>query len=159
MLKGENTLKRILALLLALALVFSALSGCGAVRDPDEMLSELAKTAKLEGVIYSSEKREGEDGYMTEELFCRIYLYEGEPPKAYAVLLNSHPTYGAECGAFLYESEDERQRLTDMCEERMALLSEGGENRLLIRSGGVIFYSTHGEPKLIEKLWREIIRA
>ena len=78
-----------------------SLFGCGGAVSAEGMLSEFIYAYGAEGVIYSSEAREGEAGYVGEGLTEKIYVYEGNFPRNFAIFLNSHIDAASECGAFV----------------------------------------------------------
>lgn len=133
------------------------LFGCGETASADEMLSEFIYAYGAEGVIYSSEAKEGEAGYVRDGLTEKIYVYEGNFPQEFAIYLNSHTDSASECGVFVCDDADEKERVTDMCEKRIDLL--GTENALILRSGNVVFYSTMTDKARTSEIWKKIIRA
>lgn len=153
-------MRKVLAFTVFLALAaLTALASCAKAPDPEKMLSEFIGLYSASGVIYSSECSEGENGYIDEELFRKIYIFEGELPRDYAIFLNSHTDYGAECGVFVCDGAEERDRVLDMCSERVRLLGRGNEAVFISRSGNVVFYSTMPDRARAEEIWYKIIRA
>ena len=152
----EN-MKRLISVILLLATLFS-ISSC--VRDVSaySMLTDFITAYPAEGVIYSPECSEGSEGYIDSSVASRIYVFHGELPRNFAVFLNNHADFGSECGVFFCRDEAERAQVTEMCEERMRLLS-GGEHTLLLRSGNIIFYSTLRDRDRAESLWTKILRS
>ena len=153
----EVVMRKIL-IFLTLFFLLIALNSCARELDATELLSEFVYTYGAEGVIYSPHVSEGSDGFVYEGLTERIFVYDGEFPENYAVLLNSRAGYGGECGVFVCEDADEWEMVSDICRERVALLS-GGEGGLIIRSRGVIFYSTLKDNERAEDIWYKIMRA
>ena len=80
-------------------------------------------------------------------------------PESFAVILNSRADYGAECGVFVCENESERTAAMQMCEERLRLVSRGGDSALLIRTSNTVFYSTLSDKETAASVWRKIISA
>ena len=150
-------MKRLCATLLFLTLAAS-LTSCGSHESAYTMLSEFITLYSAEGVIYSPECPEGTEGYIDTTTVSRIFILHGVMPENYAIFLNSHVDYGAECGVFVCRDAAERDEVIEMCEERMRLLS-GGDNSLLLRSGNVVFYSTLRQRERAETLWSKIIRS
>ena len=134
-------MRRIISAALVLLLVFSLFS-CSPAPKAEEMLSDFLYTYGIEGIIYSPSIPEGGDGYITEELFDKIYIYEGSLPKNCAIFLNTRTDKYVECAIFVTESEEERAAITDMCTERIALIDKSGDSSFILRSGAIVFYST-----------------
>ena len=131
---------------------------CESKSSAQEMLYDFCKLYGAEGVIYSPDKKEGEDGYITPRLFSDIYLFYGAPPENYAVMLNSRTDISAECGAFVSDNGAELSAIEEMCRERIAAL--GAEERgVIIRSGSSVFYSTFDDTEKAREIWYSIIRA
>lgn len=151
-------MKRFFLLLLSIfaaLLLFSCEQKCSA----EGLIEEFLYSYGASGVVYSSESTEGEDGYLEDGMTEKIFVYDGDFPENYALLLNFHTDYGAECGVFVCDGADERARVVDMCEERVALLSRGGENGAIICADNIVFYSTLQDKARVVSVWNKIIRA
>lgn len=149
-------MKKIALILIPPVLCF-ALCACQGEVSAEGLLSEFISAYGAEGIIYSSECVEGEDGYLTEETLSKIYLYSGRFPENWAIFLNSRAGYGSECGAFVCDSADMRLLVEEMCLERVRLLA-GGENSFVARSGNIVFYSTMQDGARAEQLFKKIIK-
>lgn len=149
-------MKKIAFLLLLIFLFFSLLS-CEKTPSAEAMIYDFISAYSAKGTIYSSGKREGEDGYVYDELLKKIYIFEGAFPKNYAIFLNSHTDFGAECAAFVCEDEDERAKVINMSRERITILGKGKDNAFLSTSGSIVFYSTLSNRAEAEALWRKIL--
>ncbi len=146
------------AAIILFGFIFALLVSCKAEPRAIDLLNELCATVGAEGIIYSPEVPEGEDGYITTELFSCIYLFYGVAPKNYAVMLNSRTDKSSECGVFICSDDAELSMALEMCLERLELLG-AGDRALLIRSGNVVFYSSLSEPERVRSLWNKIIRS
>jgi len=142
----------------SLFLLIVSLTSCTRELSADELLDEFIYSYGAFGTVYSPNIAEGEEGHIYNGLTERIFIYEGEFPKNCAILLNPRSDYGGECGAFVCEDAEELEMVSDMCRERVALLS-GGEGGVIIRSGGVVFYSTLPDAERAESIWYKILRA
>ena len=151
-------MRRTIFVLLIISLCVGSICSCEREVDPRQMLSDFISAYGAEGVIYSPDANEGEDGYIPKELAERIYIHSGELPDDFAIFLNSRPDYGYECAVFLCEDAESLLMMEEACIERTRLLDGGGERRLIIVSGKTIFYSTMKDKERAEKIWREIIR-
>ena len=149
-------MRKILPILLV-ALLLAALPSCSERPDAEAIILSVVSATGAEGVIYSPTRAEGEDGYIDRELFSRIYVTDGEMPESFAVFLNSHADYGAECGAFVASDAAELERLREMCGERLRLLARG-ERGLLLVQGRVVFYSTMSEPERVREIFLTAVR-
>ena len=151
-------MKKTIILFLVLTML-SSLAACGRTPSAKALLSDFLSVYSVEGVIYSPDKSIGEDGYVYDGLMERIYVYEGDFPRDYAILLNSRLSDFSECGVFVCESDNEREAVEEMCAERIRLLLGGREGGLLMRSGRIVFYSTLEDSERCESVFRKIIRA
>ena len=126
-------------LFILLFLCLFILSACSEPLPPKDMLSEFVKAYGAEGVIYHSEAKEGDEGYLSPRLatiaFCNRKL-----PSSYAVLLNTHLDTATECGIFLVEGD--REEVLELCATRAALLDPRGERTYIAIYGRYAFYST-----------------
>ena len=148
-------MKKIIAFFITVAISIG-MTSCSQARSAREMLDELMELYPATGAVYYSDACETEEGYISEELFSRIYVYHGELPSEFAIYLNTHTDYGSECGVFVCEDEDERARVTDMCRERIDLVGRGGDHAFIARSGSVVFYSTLSDRERAEKIWNAV---
>ena len=149
-------MKRLISLFILSAVCISFFS-CNKEISSEKILSEFSKAYGLEGIIYSSFKDPSEEGFIPEELVRQIYVYDGDLPKDYSIYLNSHSHKGSECAVFICENEDERQRVNEMCLERIKLVANRSEDALIIRSGKIIAYSTLEDREKAELLLKKII--
>lgn len=134
------------------------LISCGYTADPDEMLSDFLLLYGAEGVVYTSDAGEGEEGYISPELFSSAFRFYNTSPKSFALFLNSHTDSASECGVFVCRDGAEREAVTEACLERMSLLS-AGENKLLLVSRNIVFYSTMTEKDRARDLWSKILAS
>lgn len=149
--------KTITAFLIICALF--GITSCTKIPDAAEMLSEFKELYSAGGTVYTSTAKEGDSGYISSELFRKIYIFDGDVPEEFAVLLNYHADYGAECGVFISQSSYERERIIEMCTERIRLLSRGSENVFITVAGPIVFYSAMPDRALAEIIWRKILDA
>lgn len=143
----------ILQLLICLCCFFS----CRGTSDPYAVMSDIISAYGAEGIIYSPTVAEGESGYIDAALFRRIYAFEGSTPRSYAIFLNSHADYGAECGVFVTSDAAEAETVLSLCRERVKLLDPREECGTVIRRGDVIFYSTLRDTERAEELFLSAI--
>lgn len=123
------------------------------------MLEEFLYTYGIDGIIYSPSVPEGKDGYITEELFDKIYVYEGSLPENSAIFLNPRTDEYIECAIFITESEQERAAITDMCTERIHLIDSAGKHSFILRSNNVVFYSALPNKDKAKAVIEKILRA
>ena len=148
--------KTIALVLLILSILFCFFS-CVKNPDAEKMLSEFLNIYSASGVIYTPECEEGDSGYISEELFRKIYVFDGNIPERFAILLNFHADYGAECGVFVCHGSEERERVVEMCTERIRLLGRGGDYAFISVNGPIVFYSTMPERARAEEIWCKIV--
>ncbi len=149
-------MKKIISLALIVFITLS-LCACSEKRRADELLSDFVAAYGASGIIYTPWVEEGCDGYVSEGLTERIFVYEGKFPENYAVFLNSHTDYASECGVFVCRDAEEMGRVVEMCGERVRLLGRGNDKSFVTRSGMTVFYSTMSDRTRAEKIWRSII--
>ncbi len=149
-------MKKIVALILLITLL--SLCSCRRERNAKEMLSEFILIYGAEGVIYSPEIPEGNDGYIRDGLIEKIYIFYGAFPENYAIFLNAHTDFSSECGLFICTDAEMIDRVEEMCLERIRLLAMGDDRAFVKQSGNVVFYSTMSDRKRAEKVFNEIIR-
>ena len=150
--------KRIASFLVIIFFVTSLFS-CKKALSAEELLKDFLDVYGASGVIYSPRFSEGEDGYISDALIKKIYLYDGEFPKNYALLLNSRADRSVEAAVFVCDGEYECSRVLEMCLERLNLISDDTSEVYIYRSANLIFYSTFEDGKTVEDVWVKIIRA
>ena len=151
-------MKKIISIILLIVTLSLLLISCKSDVDAYEMLNEFIRTYGAEGVIYSPEISEGNDGYIRDGLIEQIYRFHGQFPLDYAIFLNSHPDYSVECGVFVCSDVQMCDMVEEMCLERIRLLAMGEKHAFVKRSGRVVFYSTMPDRDRAEKIFNEIIR-
>ena len=149
---------RFTALLLLLLFTLTAISSCSPRRDAYGMMSDFVSSYSVSGVVYYSTCEEGNAGYLDSDVFGKIYMTATPPPGEYAIMLNCHASYGAECGVFVCRDSAGALYAVELCEERLRLL-RSGDRGLLIRSGDTVFYSTLSDKGRAEQIWRGILRS
>ena len=147
-------MKKILATIIILCTAISLVS-CSEERSAVSLLDSFISVYSADGVIYTPSREEGEEGYIDESLFSKIYRYDGDMPRNFALFLNSHTDHTSECAVFVCRDGDELMRVERMCLERVALLSS--ESGFVVRSHGTVFYSTMSDKARAQRLWRSII--
>jgi hypothetical protein len=143
--------------ILTLLSILFALTCCSNEPSAEEILNEFIYAYGMEGTVYSPSKESFEEGNISKELIEKIYVFDGEFPKNFAICLNSHSHKGSEVGVFVCSDENERAATVEMCLERMRLVAKNKEDAVLVRSGRIIAYSTLEEPKRAEELLMKII--
>ena len=125
--------------LLILFLCLFILSACSEPLPPKDMLSEFVRAYGAEGVIFHSEAKEGEEGYLSPRL-ATLAFGNCQLPSSYAILLNTHLDTATECGIFLIEGD--REEILELCANRTALLDPQGDRTYIAIYGRYAFYST-----------------
>ena len=144
-------MKKFVSILMIILLVFG-ISSCDVNRSAYSVISEFMSNYGTRGRVYSFSMPEESGMMMTEELYRKLYPEATALPSDFAVMLNAHPDFGAECGVFVCRSTDERDEVTELAESRLHLLDPKGDRRLLVRSGMLVFYSTLSKRELAERL-------
>lgn len=144
------------AFFLILLTILPSLVCCREEYPAEKLMNDFLYSYGATGTVYSPSRAEGEYGYVTPSLLSLIYVYDGDFPENFAIYLNPKSDYGSECGFFVAESEDERERILDMCEERLALITRG-EGGLIITRGRVVFYSAMSDTERAGRVARRVI--
>ncbi len=150
-------MRKMLAIL-QLLVCLCCFSSCTSTSDSYAVMTDLISAYGADGIIYSPTVAEGESGYIDAALFRRIYAFECSPPLNYAIFLNSHADYGAECGVFVTSDSAETETILSLCRERVKLLDPKEEYGTVIKRGNVIFYSTLRDTERAERLFLSAIR-
>ena len=151
-------IKRTVLFLIALLLLLSLFS-CNKTLVAEELLEDFLYVYGVSGVVYSPSAREWEDGYAGDGLMQKIYVYDGEFPQNYALLLNSRADRSVEAAVFVCDSEYECTRVMEMCLERLKLISGDSSEAYIYRSSNIIFYSTFDDDGAVEDAWIKIIKS
>ena len=151
-------MKKVILLSVILVWLLPNLFSCGEEINAYEALREFVLAYGAEGVIYSPEIEEGQEGYIPNGLIERIYNYWGEFPENYAVLLNSRTEDFFECGVFVCDDADSLLSIEEACRERIGLLTKGEGQGFIKISRMTVFYAVLEDRERAEEIWREIIR-
>lgn len=149
-------LKKLMILVIILVSVHS-FSACGRDISADGFMREFAAVYPLEGTVYTSLAEFGEEGYMDDELFRRIYAYRGDMPEEFAIYLNKRPERGEECGIFKADGVG-TEAIAEFCIRRIKLLSEKNTEGMLLTSGEYVFYSTLSDSERAKELFYRLIK-
>ena len=147
-------MKRLLSLILIFTMLM--LVSCEEEKSAYDILTEFSRAYGIEGIIYSPELSEGVDGYITEGLIERVFLFTDGMPRNFAVLLNTHIDNPSECGVFVCSDNVQVARCEEIALERVRLFTSGVG--FVKRRGRVVYYSTLSDSKRAEELFKEIIR-
>ena len=149
-------MRKICAALALLSLVI--LSSCAEVRSAHSMLFELVSGYGAVGTVFSEEVAEGEAGYAHDGFFEMIFENPPDPETEWAVFLSSSIDYGGECGVFVARDTSSELYATDLVLSRIHFLQDIGyaKDYVLIRRGGVVFYSTLPDTALAARLFKRI---
>jgi hypothetical protein len=150
-------MKKAVIVCLLLTVCFTVV-GCDRAVSTEAMLRDFLNAYGIEGTVYSSQKKMHEDGYLSSELLEAIYVIGGDLPDNFALCLNERSAKGFETGFFLCESAVQREEIVEMCRERISLLTENGEEGLLMRSGYLVFYTTAKDKDKAEAVFTKIIK-
>lgn len=149
--------KRII-FLAALAVVLLSFSACGRDISALDFMTDFAASYPLEGEFYFSEANEEDSGYISKELFQKIYLTHGEIPEEFAIYLNSRPERGAECGIFKVREGGDTELIAEFCLERIRIISDRDTEGIVLRSGRYVFYSTLEDSERAKELFYRLIK-
>ncbi len=145
-------MKRVLILLFLCLFVFSSCSEAG---DPTASLGEFVSAYGAEGIIYSTDVEEGQEGYISPEIERTIFGTTDMPP-SYAIFLNTHLDYASECGAFLVRGD--RSEIISLCKRRISLLDPAGDHSFIAIYGDIVFYSTMSDAQRARRIADVVFR-
>ena len=151
-------MKKLFVTFLFLLLIL-AFIGCKREVSAENILRDFLVSYGTEGIIYTPNKMIHEEGYISEGLLEKVYIYSGELPDNFALFLNQKSFGGFEAGVFICEDEDERASVTEMCYERIDLLTDKEGEGLLIRCRNMIIYTTASDKERAEEILKKIIRS
>ncbi len=134
------------------------LSSCGKDISAADFMTDFSSVYPLEGEIYFSEATKEDEGYISDALFRKIYRIDGEIPAEFSIYLNSRPSQGAECGIFKLREGAETEPITEMCLERIKLISGRETKGVVLKSGRYVFYSTLEDSERAKELFYRLIK-
>ena len=149
-------MKRFISLLLLLT-ISAFLFSCRECRPPRELLTDFIYIYGASGSTYFSDATELDDGYLPRRLLSKIYNLDTDFPNDFAIFLNIHAGYGAECGVFLCKDVSELSKMELSLCERMRLLDPDSDTSIIIRTGLTVFYSTMPDPDRVRKIWYSLV--
>ena len=149
-------MKRFLSLFIILSVTLNLFS-CRECRPPRDLLSDFLYMYGASGSTYFSDANEADDGYLPPHLLSKIYNYDADFPSDFAIFLNIHAGYGAECGVFLCKDVRELSEMQLSLCERMRLLDPDSNTSLIIRTGLTVFYSTMPDPDRVREIWYSLV--
>ena len=118
-------------------------------------MNEFMSAYGISGPVFLSGEPEYSEGYISEQTLEKIYSYYGEFPSDYAIFLNRHYDYGAECAFFVCDDGEVSDTL-EMCRERIALICKDDVG-IVLRSRNVVFYSTLSDKERAKELFFMIL--
>lgn len=124
-------MKRVFVFLLILIEIF--LTSCHKRVSAEAILCEFSSAYPISATVYSPVRKNGEDGYIDEEMLFGMYGVTDHPTDEYALVLHSKVSTVREIGVFVTESGDERLRLYELLTDRIALLSSFADGEGFIR--------------------------
>lgn len=131
-------------------------SACRSTVGAGELMSEFMSAYGISGPVFLPDEPEYSEGYISEDALKKIYSYYGSFPSDYAIFLNRHYDYGAECAFFVCDDGDISDTL-EMCYERIALICRGEEG-IVLCSQNVVFYSTLSDKERARELFFMILK-
>lgn len=155
--RGDFLLK-ILKKITIICIIAAILPICGCKKkiSAREIMEKFVKEYPLFGQVYYSDSPEFDAGYISAELFLDAFIWEGELPEEFALMLNSSVDEPCECGVFYASDASERERISESCLERIKLLSDGAYKLLYCR--GFIFYAVLPDLDLAEEVFYAIVK-
>ena len=137
-------MKRI-ALCIIIIVALMLLSSCGAdYTDSYKVVSDFCSDYRISGRVYSSLSGEGEEGYIDPSMIHLMFSRTELLPDDYALLMHTRLDTVFEIGVFVTRSGDERMELSEMCLDRIALLSSlsRGSGEVMIKDNLLIYFFT-----------------
>lgn len=145
-------MKRVLILLF---LCIFAFCSCTETKDPTASLNDFVSAYGAEGIIYSTEIKEGKEGYISPDIAKTIFGTT-DLPDSYAIFLNTHLDYASECGAFL--AHGDLSEVISLCKRRIKLLDREGNHSFIAIYGDLVFYSTMTDKERAQKIADVVFR-
>lgn len=147
-------LKKLIIICIIAALL--PISGCKREISAREIMGKFVKEYPLLGQVYYSDSPEFDEGYISDGLFLDAFIWEGEMPEEFALMLNSSVDEPCECGVFYASDASERERITESCLERIKLMTDGAYKLLYCK--GFVFYAVLPDLDLAEEIFYTIVK-
>ncbi len=142
----------IICIILALLPIYS----CKSKTSAREIMENFVKAYPLEGRVYFSDSEEWEEGYISDSLFCDAFIWEGDLPEDFALMLNLSVDKPVECGVFYASDAALRDRITESCLERIGIICEGEYSLAFCR--GFVFYAVLPDTARAEELFYTLVK-
>ncbi len=140
--------------LITLLLTLAALTSClYKSASPSELMADFLREYRGTGTVYTPEADEGEAGYVTEKMALSLFGDASRVPLDYAVYLYSGLDRLTEVGMLSSVGAQDTFDITDVCLERLKLLSAFAEGDSgIFRTGNVVIYYFSSESEIKEAL-------
>ncbi len=114
-------MKRTAAILLLISLLL--LISCSERACAADVAAEFCRAYSLDGRVYSSLAKEGEDGYIDDEMLHALYGDSDCLVTEFAIVLYGKVSTVREIGVFIAENGSERMELLELATDRVSFLS------------------------------------
>lgn len=151
-------MRKIIILVLVLSIIVFSFFSCSHTKiDTLATVTQFEREFNTGGRIYYGSAAEGEDGYISEELFDALFP-EGLPPCEYSVLMYSSLHKVNELGVFKLEDSGKSPALLSVVNARLKLLSSFVEGESFIyEKGGIVAYGFFDNAEEAKKLLKKMI--
>ena len=149
-------MKRTIALLLLLSLIL--ITSCSKKRSAEDILLEFCEGYPISASLYSSLAREGDEGYIDDEMLYTLYGVESFPVAEFSLALYGKVDTVREIGVFLTGNGEDRIELSELLSNRIRFLSSFSDGEGFIRKyKGVLVYGFVENSSYAEELFDRII--
>lgn len=148
-------MKRFLCMLISIIFTFQ-LTACSQNPEADKIMNDFLSAYGADGIVYSPKIAEGNDGYISDGLLNKIYIFDFIFPEDFAIFLNAHTDHASECAVFVCTDANMRSLVEQMCLERVRLVSGSDPRGFVSVSGLVVFYSTMSDGARAKEIWRMV---
>lgn len=149
-------MKRI-ALCIIVIVTLVLFSSCGReYTDSLRIVNDFCSDYGISGRIYSSLAQEGETGHLDSSLVQIMFSRTELLPENYSLLMHTRLDSVFELGAFVTDSSEERMELSEMCLERIGVLSSlsQGSGEVVIRDNLLVYFFAEDAEGVKESLDR-----
>lgn len=149
-------MKRFLALLLLGSLL--VMSSCSRSACAEDILTAVCREYPLDATVYSSHKREGEDGFIDGEMLVTLYGTDEGLTGEFALVLYGKVDTVREIGVFITEKGDDIIGIAELLRRRIDFLSSASDGEgFLKKYRGAIVYAFVNDSSRIEALFDSVM--
>ena len=150
-------MKRTVALIIILSLI--PFTSCSGGQSAESIATAFCEGYPLYTDVYSSEKSEGQKGYIDSQMLTALYGGTARPTGEFALVLYGRVDTVREIGVFVAENGDDRMEVIALATERIELLSSLAEGEGFVKKyNTVIVYGFVDDVERATRLFDSILQ-